>query len=292
MNAPVDVLVSITMLRQEERLLLDALRERGLTAAAGLTRDVGAVLNGTALAPGTILVRTLSHRDAAQVARRAEAAGIPVSNSASAIDVCHDKGLQALLFTRNGVPHPRSFHAYADEDIAVFGAELGWPVVVKPLSASWGRGVVRLSGMDALAAWAGGRESADAAGKSFPVLVQEYIEKPDHDLRVIVIGTEPVVAIERRSDDEWRTNTHLGATAHRTEITDAMTALCRQVTDLLGPGFYGVDLVEDIRDGDLRVLEVNANPEFARSSRQHGVNIAELLADHLTERIRGLPVAV
>lgn len=290
MTEPVDVLVAVTMLRPEERLLLDALRGRGLTAATGLTRDIGAVLNGTAPAPAALLVRTLSHRDAAQVARRAEAAGIPALNSAAALDVCHDKGLQALLFARHGIPHPRSFHAYTDEDVARCGEELGWPVVVKPLSASWGRGVVRLTGPETLAAWSGGRESADAAGKAFPVLVQEYVEKPEHDLRVIVIGNQPVVAIERRSTD-WRTNTHLGASVRRTEITESITLLCKQVTDLVGPGFYGVDLVEDVRDRQLRVLEVNANPEFARSSREHGVNIAELLADHVAERIRGFLAA-
>jgi len=290
-NEPVDVLVSVTMLRPEERLLLDALRGRGLTAATGLARDVGAVLNGTAPAPATILVRTLSHRDAAQVARRAEAAGIPALNTAAALDVCNDKGLQALLFGSHDVPHPRSFHAYADDEIAAFGDRLGWPIVVKPLSASWGRGVVRLGSRDTLDAWSGGRESTDAAGKAFPVLVQEYIEKPDHDLRVIVIGTQPVVAIQRHSTD-WRTNTHLGASVSRTDITEDIILLCKRVTDLIGPGFYGVDLIEDIRDKQLRVLEVNANPEFARSSREHGVDIAGLLADLIVERIGGIPAGV
>jgi [lysine-biosynthesis-protein LysW]--L-2-aminoadipate ligase len=83
----------------------------------------------------------------------------------------------------------------------------------------------------------------------------------------------------------------LGASVRRTEITESIRLLCHQVTELTGPGFYGVDLVEDVRDKQLRVLEVNANPEFARSSREHGVNIADLLACHVAERIRGVLVA-
>jgi len=284
-TGPLDVLVSVTMVRPEERLILDALRERGLTAASALAPDVGAVLNGTAPAPAALLVRNLSHRDAAQVARRAETAGIPALNRAEALAVCHDKGVQALLFHRLGVPHPRSFHAWSDDDLATLAGKLGWPVVVKPLSASWGRGVVRLTGPDTLAAWAGGREAGDPGGKAFPVLVQEYVEKPEHDLRVIVVGTAPVVAIERRSPD-WRTNTHLGAKPRRTEVTGEIAGLCAQVTDAIGPGFYGIDLLADVRDGALRVLEVNANPEFARSSREHGVDVAGLLAEYVGGQVR------
>ncbi|MFD0394160.1 hypothetical protein ACFQ3Z_24805 [Streptomyces nogalater] len=125
---------------------------------------------------------------------------------------------------------------------------------------------------DCVEAWAAGRESVDATGKQFPVVVQEYIDKPGHDLRVVVVGRAPVVAIQRVSDD-WRTNTHLGAEVRRVEVTAVMEKLCDQVVDALGPGFYGVDLVEDRSTGELLVLEVNANPEFARSSARHGVNV-------------------
>jgi len=154
------------------------------------------------------------------------------------------------------------------------------PVVVKPVSGSWGRGVTRLSTEEELEAWTGGRESADAAGKLFPVLVQQYVEKPGHDLRIVVVGTEPVVAIRRKSDN-WRTNTHLGAQVERVEISDDMHRLCAQAVAALGPGFYGVDMMQDRHTGEMTVLEINANPEFARSSETHGVDVAGLYARHV-----------
>ena len=133
-------------------------------------------------------------------------------------------------------------------------------------------------------AWVGGRESADADGKLFPVLIQEYVDKPGHDLRVVVVGRTPVVAI-RRVSTGWRTNTHLGAEVERVEITAGIGKLCTQVVDVLGDGFYGIDLLEDRHDGELKVLEVNANPEFARSSAAHGVDVAGHLAAHVAERL-------
>lgn len=285
-----DILLSLTMLRPDERLLLNSLRAAGLTVETALAPDIGNILNHSVPAPGLALLRNLSHREAASIAHRLGHLGVPTMNSSTAIDTCHDKGKQALLFQRHGIPHPRSLHAFSHDQVRELGLQLGWPIVVKPLSGSWGRGVVRLTDNECLDAWTGGCESTDVAGKLFPVLVQEYVEKPDHDLRVVVIGTEPVVAIERRSAD-WRTNTHLGASVRRTEITPAIRELCDRVVGLLGPGFYGVDMLEDVRTNELKLLEVNANPEFAKSSATHGVDIAAHLATYLADRVRGLIAA-
>lgn len=290
MTATDRVLLSVTMLRPEEKLLLGALRDRGLTADPLLMEDLAGVVAGAAAPPALALVRNLSHRDAIGVSRRLEHAGITTLNRAAVIETCNDKGLQALLFARHGIPHPLTRHAFSYDQVRATVAELGLPAVVKPVSGSWGRGVTRMVNPECVEAWAGGRESADAAGKLFPVVVQEYVDKPGHDLRVVVVGTTPVVAIERASTD-FRTNTHLGATVRRVELTAEIEKLCALVVDVLGPGFYGVDLVEDRASGELLVLEVNANPEFAKSSAQHGVDVAGLLAEHVTQQLAQTPVA-
>jgi [lysine-biosynthesis-protein LysW]--L-2-aminoadipate ligase len=278
------VLLSVTMLRPEEKLLLGALRDRGLAARPLLMEDLAGVVAGQDGPPALALIRNLSHRDAIGVARRLEHAGVTTLNRASTIETCNDKGLQSLLFARHGIPHPATRHAFTYDQVRATVAELGMPAVVKPVSGSWGRGVTKMANAECVEAWAGGRESADAAGKLFPVVVQEYVDKPGHDLRVIVVGRTPVVAIQRVSDD-WRTNTHLGASVRRVEITTGIEQLCDRVVDVLGPGFYGIDLVEDRTTGRLLVLEVNANPEFARSSAQHGVNVADRLAAYVARQL-------
>jgi [lysine-biosynthesis-protein LysW]--L-2-aminoadipate ligase len=278
------VLLSVTMLRPEEKLLLGALRDRGLAVRPLLMEDLAGVVAGQDGPPALALIRNLSHRDAIGVARRLEHAGVTTLNRASTIETCNDKGLQSLLFARHGIPHPATRHAFTYDQVRATVAELGMPAVVKPVSGSWGRGVTKMANAECVEAWAGGRESADAAGKLFPVVVQEYVDKPGHDLRVIVVGRTPVVAIQRVSDD-WRTNTHLGASVRRVEITTGIEQLCDRVVDVLGPGFYGIDLVEDRTTGRLLVLEVNANPEFARSSAQHGVNVADRLAAYVARQL-------
>ncbi|MEU8681317.1 RimK family alpha-L-glutamate ligase [Streptomyces sp. NPDC048611] len=278
------VLLSVTMLRPEEKLLLGALRDQGLTARPLLMEDLAEIVAGHPGPPALALIRNLSHRDAISVSRRLEHAGVPTLNRAATIETCNDKGLQSLLFAQHGIPHPDTRHAFSLDQVRKTVADMGMPAVVKPVSGSWGRGVSKMTHLDCVEAWAAGRESTDAMGKQFPVVVQEYIDKPGHDLRVVVVGRTPVVAIQRVSDD-WRTNTHLGAEVRRVEVTVEMEKLCGQVVDALGPGFYGVDLVEDRSTGGLLVLEVNANPEFARSSAQHGVNVAGHLAAYVAETL-------
>uniref|UniRef100_A0AAU2JQ94 RimK family alpha-L-glutamate ligase n=1 Tax=Streptomyces sp. NBC_00049 TaxID=2903617 RepID=A0AAU2JQ94_9ACTN len=278
-----EVLLSVTMLRPDEKLLLEALRAEGLNVRTALLEDMGRAVAGHTAPPGLALIRNLSHREAVGVARRLEFVGVETLNRAATIETCNDKGLQALLFAQHGIPHPVSRHAFSYDQVREAVSELGWPAVIKPVSGSWGRGVTRMTDEECVDAWVGGRESADAAGKLFPVLVQEYIDKPGHDLRVVVVGRTPVVAIQRVSAD-WRTNTHLGAEVLRVEITDEIEKRCAQVVDALGDGFYGVDLVEDRSTGELMVLEVNANPEFARSSAKHGVNVAGHLAAYAAEK--------
>ncbi|MCX3061846.1 RimK family alpha-L-glutamate ligase [Streptomyces beihaiensis] len=282
MTTDPEVLLSVTMLRPDEKLLLNAVRAQGLRVRTVLQTDLPEVLAGRTAPPALALIRNLSHRQAHGTAQRLAVMGVPTLNRASAIEVCNDKGLQALLFARHGVPHPVTLHAYGYDQVRDTVAGLGHPVVIKPVSGSWGRGVTLLADPAGTEAWIGGRESVDAAGKLFPVLAQAYVDKPGHDLRVVVVGRTPVVAIQRVSPD-WRTNTHLGAQVRRVEITPEIEKRCAQVVEALGEGFYGVDLVEDRGTGELMVLEVNANPEFARSAATHGVDVAGLLAAHIAE---------
>jgi [lysine-biosynthesis-protein LysW]---L-2-aminoadipate ligase len=276
------VLVVVTVVRQEEKQLVAALRERGCAVTVAKLADLASVLNGTDEPPDLALVRCLSHHEAVEATRRLAAYGVPAVNSPQAVELCGDKGQQALLFGRAGIPHPKSYLAYDLVQVGALVTALG-TAVIKPVSASWGRGLARITGPATLECWAAGRESVDAAGKHFPVLVQEYVAKPGFDLRVVVIGTEPVVAIKRVSAD-WRTNTHLGARVERTDLTVPVRRLVRGVLELTGPGFFGVDIVIEAGTGRHYVLEVNANPEFARSAPVHGVDVAGLLADHVLAR--------
>lgn len=168
MTSPDQVLLSVTMLRPDEKLLLTALRAEGLKAQPLLMEDLAEVVAGHSGPPALALIRNLSHRDAISVSRRLEHAGVTTLNRASTIETCNDKGLQALLFARSGIPHPVTRHAFSYDQVRSTVAAFGLPSVVKPVSGSWGRGVTKMANAECVDAWVGGRESADAAWEALP----------------------------------------------------------------------------------------------------------------------------
>jgi [lysine-biosynthesis-protein LysW]--L-2-aminoadipate ligase len=109
--------------------------------------------------------------------------------------------------------------------------------------------------------------------------VQEYVDKPDRDLRVIVIGDEVVAAVYRRSD-HWITNTARGATTAVCAVTDELRSLALRAAAAVGGGLLAVDLLERA-SGELLVTEVNHTMEFHGLAAVADVDLAELIVDHV-----------
>lgn len=109
--------------------------------------------------------------------------------------------------------------------------------------------------------------------------MQEHIDKPGRDLRVFVVGGEPIAAIARNSA-HWVTNTARGASAVGLELTAEMADLAARSSEAVGADLCAVDLLECPRRG-LLVNEINHSMEFRNSVETTGVNIPELVAHHV-----------
>ncbi|WP_179958329.1 RimK family alpha-L-glutamate ligase [Chitinimonas arctica] len=280
------VLVVLTKIRPEERAIINALEAIGLNVIISVDgRDLGWLMQGNERAqPQVALLRCLSQSKNVEVSRMLKACGIHTINSNEAISICCSKIAQALIFRQNDIPAPASWIAFCSEEIERYGEQFGFNFVLKPSSSSWGRGVTLIRSRESLEAWLSAWETHDAMFKHFPILIQEFVDKPGYDLRVVVVDGEPLVAF-RRETDHWKTNTHLGASVVPCEITEAMRALTVNVVEAIGPGIYGLDLFEQRNSPDLLVCEVNQNPEFARSSQIHGVDIASAIAAYAAREV-------
>lgn len=107
------------------------------------------------------------------------------------VEIAQDKDLTANLLGRAGLPTPRHERAYDADEAVEIAERLGYPVVVKPMDLSHGRGVA-LNLTD-------GASVRDAFEKAYDlssyVLVEEFFEGNDH--RVLVIGDRVVAVSER-----------------------------------------------------------------------------------------------
>ncbi|MET7619647.1 RimK family alpha-L-glutamate ligase [Streptomyces sp. NPDC005408] len=267
----------------DEKRLFDAFERRGVPYEHLDPRRQWFPAGRRELPWGLALNREIGQTRAVYAARCLAAAGNDVVNSVSATEVCGDKWLTTQALAAARVPTPRTALALTPQAALDALDSLGYPAVLKPLVGSWGRLVVQLP--DRVAA-EGVLEYAGAlpGPQSHLAYVQELVDKPDRDIRVIVIGGQVVGAIYR-TGEALRTNVALGGRTLPCEVTPEIEKLSLEAAVAVGADIAGVDLIED-RDGRLMVLEVNHRVEFSGFQSVLGdrVSVADRILDHLLER--------
>ncbi|MGX1543854.1 lysine biosynthesis protein LysX [Streptomyces adustus] len=267
----------------DEKRLFDAFDRRGVPFDHVDTRRQW-FLAGRRDRPWSLaLNREIGQVRAAYAARCLAAAGVDVVNSAQATEVCGDKWLTTTALEAARIPTPRTALALTPQAALAALDSIGYPAVIKPLVGSWGRLVVRLpdrAGAEGVLEYA----AALPGPQSHLVYVQELIEKPDRDIRVIVVGGQVLGAVYR-TGESLRTNVALGGQTRPCEVTPEIEKLSLDAAAAVGADIAGVDLIED-RDGRLLVLEVNHRVEFSgfQSALGDRVDVADHIVDHLRER--------
>jgi len=204
--------------------------------------------------------------------------GVRVYNPATVTATCNDKLLTTLALLRAGIPTPHTMLAF-DSQVAIKGMDmLSYPVVLKPTSGSWGRLLARINDRDAAEAVLEHREMLGSYQHHIHY-IQEYIAKPQRDIRAFVVGERTICAIYRTSE-HWVTNTARGAVASNCPVTPELDSLCVRAAQAVGGGILAIDVLEDERRG-LLVNEINATMEFRNSIAPTGVDIPNAMLDYV-----------
>lgn len=269
-------------IRTEEREILAVLERRGVPHQHVDTRRLWYELHEEAPPWTVVLNREISWTKAVYAARTLEDRGVAVVNPASVIEMCGDKWRTSMALRRAAVATPRTALALtpqaADEAIEAFG----YPVLVKPLVASWGRRIALIRDRDSARNVLEHCEALPSP-QAHVIYVQEFVDKPGRDIRVLVIGGQPLGAMYRYSAD-WRTNVAGGAWTAPCPLSPEIAKLALEAATAVGAEIAGVDLVE-YPDGELRVLEVNHGVEFdGFQAALPSVGVAEAIVDHLLTR--------
>jgi [lysine-biosynthesis-protein LysW]---L-2-aminoadipate ligase len=274
--------------RVEEKMITAALDARGVDYARfdprAISFEVGGVgpgMGAHAVEPcDAFLVRCLSHTNAYYLTRWLEGQGIPCVSPHQTISVCGDKLLTSAALREAGLPTPRTAVAFTPETALQAIEAMGYPVVLKPLFGSWGRLLARVNDRDAAEALL--EHKSTLGGYQHGVAyIQQYVDKPGRDIRVMVAGDEVVYAIYRRSE-HWITNTALGGEPEPCPQTEELVALSVAAAHAVGGGIVAVDLLEN-RAGELLVNEVNHTPEFHGARHATEVDIAGRIVDYVIQ---------
>lgn len=228
--------------------------------------------------------REIAQTRAELILEMAEQCGIKTINSANSTKLCNNKSLTTVMLKRAGIPVPNTLTAFSLDEALDAAEEIGYPLVVKPLWGSWGRLLSKADTPEALETILEHKQALNSPNHSIFYL-QEYIEKPDRDIRVFVIGGKPIAGMYRVSK-HWLTNTAKGAVPEKMESNKELNDLVKKTVKVMGTDIAGVDVVES-KNGYM-VLEVNATPEFHGLKDVSDVDIAKLLVEFINTRVSQL----
>lgn len=266
-----------TRLRIEERRLIEELTTRGADVVPLPESIVAFDLLGQGYGGLDLVVERCHDYTLAQTALRAfEYLGVPTLNRPATVDLCGNKALLMMKLSKAGVPVPRVEIALSTESALAAIGRLGYPVVTKPL----------VGGDTQLLALIEDRETAEAilehkamlgTDRQHVYFLQEYIAKPGRDIRVLVLGDEPLAAEYRQSAD-WVTSRDRRAAHIPCPLTPDIADLARRAARAFGGGILEVDLLESPRG--LLVNEVGTINAF-RAFETAGVPVAGPMADYI-----------
>ncbi len=208
--------------------------------------------------------------------------GIPVVNSARAIERSVDKFYTTALLHDSGLSTPETVVCeQTDEALAAVRA-MG-ECIIKPIFGSLGHGLVRVDEPEVA------RRIVRSLDQTRTVFyVQKAIDHGGRDIRVFVVGGAVLGAIERRAPDgEWRTNVAIGGSATSFELPDEWAQLAVRAANAVGADYAGVDLLPS-RDGQVFVLEVNGIPGWEGFQQATGIDVAGAIVGRLVARVKGL----
>ena len=272
-------------IRRDEKLLLSELRERGHDIEKIDVRKQQFALSEPpeAFEGVDVLVdRCLATSRSLYSTQFAEAYGIPIVNSAETAEICANKVKNSLALEKAGVPTPATEVAFTKDAALDIVEKFGYPCVLKPVIGSWGRLMAKIDSRSAAEAIFEHKETlGHYEHKVF--YIQEFVEKPGRDIRVVALDGKPVAAMVRKSD-HWLTNAAKGAETAEFELDDEARELVAQASDAVGGGLLGVDLMETGLDenGDpagYTVHEVNHNVEFKALNEATGVDVPAAVVD-------------
>lgn len=194
--------------------------------------------------------------------RRAASEGLVVIDDPDSILKCNNKVYLAEILARRRIPTPKTLLVHRDNVDRIIPT-LGLPCVIKQPDSSFSLGVVKVESEEELPA----RVNA-LLDKSELIIAQEYLPT-DFDWRVGILDRRPLfVAKYFMVPGHWQIVKHgdhkhdfvegLTLALSVGEAPERVVKLGLRVANLIGDGFYGVDIKQV--GNRFCVIEINDNP--------------------------------
>jgi ribosomal protein S6--L-glutamate ligase len=190
-----------------------------------------------------------------------------------AVIVSHNKFLTLLALKEAGLPVPQTFMAASRQTVEDLLDEMSYPVVMKLLYGSLGKGVMFAESKQSAASFMDALERFKE-----PIFLEEYISNPGEDIRAFVLGGGVLGAMKRIAQkDERRTNIGIGGTGKPAKLDIKTQDIAIKAADVLGMEITGIDIINGPR-GPV-IIEANVNVHFEGITKALGINVAKEIVE-------------
>lgn len=217
------------------------------------------------------------------VIRQLEELGVYSCNCAHTIEIVRDKLQMTQLFAQSNLPTPKTMLVKFPTDTKVVKREIDFPVVVKNISGSEGKGIYLC---ETESQFEDLMELIYSTNNNANIILQEFISASQgKDLRVFLLGGKVVGCMKRFSETSFKANYSRGGKVELFQITPEIEWLATETARLVNLDIAGIDLLFD--EHGYKVCEANSSPGFKGLESVMGKSVAEQILDYIAVKVSG-----
>ncbi|RLG13221.1 MAG: hypothetical protein DRN71_05280 [Candidatus Nanohalarchaeota archaeon] len=200
---------------------------------------------------------------------------VPKPYHAATILVAHDKFLTSIVLAHSNIPVPKTHIVKTKKAFESIRSNIKYPLMAKLKGGSGGQGIMYVENKESMESIISSMEVLKEE-----ILIQEFIENPGEDIRVLVAGDNVIGSMKRiAKDGEKRANVKAGGTPAKYTATDEVKDISIRAAKAVGADICAVDLIES-RKGPV-VIEVNINPGLVGLTAATNFNIAKRVVEYV-----------
>jgi len=210
------------------------------------------------------------------VIRHLERLGVTMINGSESINAVKDKLYTQQILAQSNLNTPKTMLLRHPIDLDFVEKNLGFPVIIKTLSGSFGAGVFLAESKKHFSQLV---KMAEAIKTHHNIIVQEFIQDSfGKDLRVFVVNGKVVGCMMRQAtDNDFRANISRGGEGIPYAVDEDIEWLASESAKLLDLDIAGVDLL--FNNGSYTICEVNSAPGFEGMEAFTKVDVAKEIVD-------------
>lgn len=212
------------------------------------------------------------------VIRHLERLGVFVLNNSDSIQHAMDKMASIQTLAMENIPVPKTILAKTPLDLDLIEKEFSFPVILKKVSGSEGKGIVMCKDHSQL------EDMMDLLDPNVNMIIQECINNSlGRDMRVFVIGGRAIgVMVRTAKKGTFKANYSAGGTVEAAELTPEIEWLAVESSRIIGLDIAGVDILFD-NDG-YQICEINSSPYFKGFEEATGIDVAREILNYVKVR--------